>query len=115
METNTGLTIKERFAGSGSTPVPQMPTDTGTGCTGKTNSSIKFNACVNGSGEAVSMEHLPAPPLCLYQKNQSHRVFFLWDAQLRLTVLLQNYIEVKLGSFTQNKLQETRDRDEVYS
>lgn len=33
------------------------------------------------------MEHLPAPPLCLYWKNQSHRFFLPRDAQLQLAVL----------------------------
>lgn len=76
MEANTGLTIKDRFVGSDATPVPQLPSDTGTGCTLKTNSSITFSACVSCSGEAVSMEHLSAPPLCLHWKNKSSACFF---------------------------------------
>lgn len=77
MQTNAGLTLKE-------TPAPQMPPDTGS--SRETNNSIKFPACGSCSGEAVSMEHLPAAPLCVRWENQSHR-FFLWDAQLLSTVL----------------------------
>lgn len=102
METNAGLTLKEN-----STPAPQMPPDTGNSW--ETNNSIKFPAC---SG-AVSMEHLPAAPLCLHCQNQRHR-FFLWDAQL-LSTVLPKPLGRQLGSFSQNKLQGSRDRDEAYS
>lgn len=99
--------MKERFAGSGSTPVSQMLPDTGTGCTWEANSSIKFNACVDRSGEAVSMEHLPAPPLCLYQKNQSHVgvvfFFFCGMASSNSLSFCKNGREVCRGSFSQNK------------
>lgn len=54
MEANTGLTIKDRFVRSGATPVPQLPSDTGTGCTLKTNSSITFSACVSSALERLS-------------------------------------------------------------
>lgn len=60
------------------------------------------------------MEHLPAAPLCLLWENHSHRFFFLWDAQL-LSTVLPNPLGMQLGSFSQNKLQGTRDRDKVYS
>lgn len=40
--------------------------------------------------------------------------FFLWDAQL-LSTVLPNPLGMQLGSFSQNKLQGTRDRDKVYS
>lgn len=97
MEANTGLTIKDRFVGSGATPVPQLPSDTGTGCTLKTNSSITFSACVSYSGEAVSMEHLSAPPLCLHWKNKSSACFFFSGRpNSNLLPCCKNQIEVHL-------------------
>lgn len=59
------------------------------------------------------MEHLPAAPLCLRRENHSHG-FFLWDAQL-LSTVLPNPLGMQLGSFSQNKSQGSRDREEVYS